>query len=194
MDWDQVRFFFQQKCCPQRWHYCFSTCLNGSLWMCIRTSQQFLQRTDRHQIIVQHCQTSPICLVISEVRWRCGAHNKHLIWVTDLICDVCGELSSAQFYKQPCYAVLPPVRCVVWVAVSGWGVGKWRVLRTAISDKRGDLGCWHQPLRYWLGNVPHRRLFMCFFLPKKSIKWLNGGRLWLNDWPLLSAWEESSKK
>ena len=102
------------------------------------------------------------------VRWRCGAHNKHLIWVTDLICDVCGELSSAQFYKQPCYAVLPPVRCVVWVAVSGWGVGKWRVLRTAISDKRGDLGCWHQPLRYWLGNVPHRRLFMCFFCPKRA--------------------------
>ena len=137
--------FFPQKCCPQRWHYCFSTCLNGSLWKCICTSQQFLQRTDRHQMIVQHCQTSPICLVISEVRWRCGAHNKHLIWVTDLICDVCGELSSAQFYKQPCYAVLPPVWCVGWVAVSGWGVGKWRVLRTAISDKRGDLGCWHHP-------------------------------------------------
>ena len=37
--------------------------------------------------------------------------------LTDLICDVCGQLSSAQFYKQPCYAVL--LLCVVWCVGSG---------------------------------------------------------------------------
>ena len=160
--------FFRRNVAPRDDTTVFSTCLNGSLWMCIGTSQQFLQRTGRSCTRLLYNIVKHRLYVWLSVRWRCGAHNKHLIWVTDLICDVCGELSSAQFYKQPCYAVLPPVRCVVWVAVSGWGVGKWRVLRTAISDKRGDLGCWHQPLRYWLGNVPHRRLFMCFFCPKRA--------------------------